>query len=152
MHQKKKFDISFSKAKTKFFLSFHYNGNNSYLFINVKNIYKFKGNNKNINFPNKFCLGSISNKFDYFDSEEVSLKESVHNFSVDYDAIKSDMLELVRKVLIGLLCFSRSVASIVNNPGHTKCISLNNEQCMTQCTFINLDPENIMKDYVTIHL
>ena len=62
------------------------------------------------------------------------------------------MLELVRKVLIGLLCFSRSVASIVNTPGHTKCISLNDEQCMTQWTFINLDPENILKDYVTIHL
>ena len=76
----------------------------------------------------------------------MSLKESVHNFSVDYDAIKSDMFELIRKVLIGLSCFSRSVASIVNTPGNTKYISLNNEQCTTQCTFINLDPENMLKD------
>ena len=30
------FDISFSKASTKFCLSLHYNGDNSYLFVNGK--------------------------------------------------------------------------------------------------------------------
>ena len=33
---KKKFSINFSKAKTKFCLSLHYNGDNSYLFIKGK--------------------------------------------------------------------------------------------------------------------
>ena len=32
----KKFNINFSKAKTKFCLSLHYDGDNSYLFINEK--------------------------------------------------------------------------------------------------------------------
>ena len=32
----KKFSITFSTAKTKFFLSFHYNVNSSYLFVNGK--------------------------------------------------------------------------------------------------------------------
>ena len=40
----KKFSINFSKAKTKFCLSLHYNGDNSYLFANRKKIYKFKAN------------------------------------------------------------------------------------------------------------
>ena len=67
----------------------------SYSFVNVKNIYRFKANNKNVNFPNQFCLGSISNKFEYFDSEEVSLKGSAYNFSVDYDALdKSNILNI----------------------------------------------------------
>ena len=58
----KKFIISLSKAKAKFCLSLQYDGDSSYLFVNAKKIYKFKANNKNVNFPNLFCLESISNK------------------------------------------------------------------------------------------
>ena len=65
----KKFSINFIEAKMKFCLSLHYNGDNSYLFVNEKAIYKFKADNKNVNFPTQFCLGSISNKFDYVKSE-----------------------------------------------------------------------------------
>ena len=53
----KKFSINFSKANTKFCLSLHYNSDNSYSFVNVKDIYKFKTTNKNINFPTQFCPG-----------------------------------------------------------------------------------------------
>ena len=35
------------------------------MFVNGKKIYMFKANNKNVNFPSHFCLGSISNKFGY---------------------------------------------------------------------------------------
>ena len=47
----KKFSINFSKANTKFCFSLHYNGDNSYLFANGKEISKFKADNKNVNFP-----------------------------------------------------------------------------------------------------
>ena len=58
-------------------------------------LYKFKANNKNVNFPNHFCLGSISTKFDHVEAEEVSLKGNVYDFLVDYDAIdKSDILKI----------------------------------------------------------
>ena len=40
-----------SKANTKFCLSLHYNGDNSYLFVNGKKFFKFKTDNKNVNFP-----------------------------------------------------------------------------------------------------
>ena len=56
----KKFSIIFSKAKTKYCLSLHDNGDNSYLFVNKK---KFKANNKNVNFPSQLCLGNTSNNF-----------------------------------------------------------------------------------------
>ena len=39
---KEKFSSDFSQAKTKFCLIFHYNGDNSYLFVNRKGIYSFK--------------------------------------------------------------------------------------------------------------
>ena len=37
-----------------------------------------------------------------------------------------------------LLGFSKSLASIVDTSNHIKCIYLNNKQCMTQTTLINL--------------
>ena len=38
---------------------------------------------------------ALSNKFDYVDSEEVSLKRNLRAFSVDYDAIdKSNILNI----------------------------------------------------------
>ena len=47
----KKFSINFRKVNTKFCLSFHYDTDNSYLFVNEKEIFKFKADNKNVNFP-----------------------------------------------------------------------------------------------------
>ena len=41
--QQKEISINFSKANTKFCLSLHYNGNDSYLYVNKTEIYKFKG-------------------------------------------------------------------------------------------------------------
>ena len=59
----KTFSINFSKANTKFCFSLHYNADNSYLFVNGKEIFKFKASNKNVNFPAQFCLGGIYNGF-----------------------------------------------------------------------------------------
>ena len=52
----KKLSISFSKASTRFCLSLHYNADNSYLFVNGKEILKFKVDNKNVCFPTQFWL------------------------------------------------------------------------------------------------
>ena len=70
----KTFNIDFSKARTTFCLSLHYNHNNSYLFINGKVNFKLKANNENVNFLAQFCLGSISNGFGAIVSREVFLK------------------------------------------------------------------------------
>ena len=60
-----------------------------------KKSFKFKADDKNVNFPFQFCLGSISNKFGHIDSREVSLKRNVYDFSVDYNAIdKSNLLNI----------------------------------------------------------
>ena len=62
-------------------MSLHYHGDNSYFFVNRKDIYKFKENNKNVNFGNTFCLGSISKKFEYVEGEEeVYLKGNKSDF------------------------------------------------------------------------
>ena len=74
-------------------MSLHYNADNSYFFVNGKEI--FKADNKNINFPTQFCLGSISNGFSAAGSREVSLYGNVYDLSVDYNSIdKSDILNI----------------------------------------------------------
>ena len=76
-------------------MSFHYNADNSYLFLNGKEIVKFKDDNKNVNFPTQFCLGNISNGFRNTESREVSLNENVYDFSVDKSSIdKYDILKI----------------------------------------------------------
>ena len=59
----KEFSINFPKAKAKFCLSLNYNSDNSYMFVNEKEIFKFKANNGNVNFPTKSCQESMSNGF-----------------------------------------------------------------------------------------
>ena len=59
----KRLIINFSIAIAKSCLILYYNGDNSYLFLNGKEIFKFKADNKNVNFSTQFCLGSTSNEF-----------------------------------------------------------------------------------------
>ena len=50
--------INFTVTKKKFFLSLHYNGANSYLFVNGTEIYKFKAKDTEI-VAVPLCLGNI---------------------------------------------------------------------------------------------
>ena len=76
-------------------LELRYNADNSYLFVNGKQIFKFKADNKNVNLRTQFCLGSISNGFSATESREVPLNENLYDFSVDYNFVdKSDILNI----------------------------------------------------------
>ena len=75
-------------------MSLHYNADNIYLFFNGKEIFNFKADNKNVNFPTQFCIEIISNGLINTESREVSLKGNNYDFSVDYNSIdKSDILK-----------------------------------------------------------
>ena len=68
----KKFSINFAKLNTKFCLILHYKADNSYFFVNRKEVFKFKTGNKNVNVPTQFCLRSISNAFSATESRKMS--------------------------------------------------------------------------------
>ena len=72
----------------------------SYLFVNGKEIFKFNTNNKNVNLPTKFCLGSISNGFGATSSRDISLKGNVYNLSVNYNAIVNCDIVNIHKYLV----------------------------------------------------
>ena len=55
----KMYSINFTLTKKNFCLSLHYNGVNSYLFVNGTEIIKFKAKDSNI-IANPLCLANIS--------------------------------------------------------------------------------------------
>ena len=58
----KLYPINFTEKNKKFCLSLHYNGANSYLFVNGTEIHKFKGKDSEI-VASPLCLGNISKDF-----------------------------------------------------------------------------------------
>ena len=81
--------IKFTKTNTKFCLSLHYNGSNSYLFVNGTEIHKFKTKDSEIVVV-PICLGNISRDFSIDNMKKTGLNRYVYDFSVDYDAITVD--------------------------------------------------------------
>ena len=68
-----------------FCLSLHYNGVNSYLFVNDTEIIKFKAKDSEIG-ATPLCLGNISKDWSVDDIKKTGLNGYVNDFSVDYDA------------------------------------------------------------------
>ena len=56
------YKINFTKNNKKFYLSLHYNGDNSYLFVNSTKIDKFKAKDSEA-VPYPLCLENISKDF-----------------------------------------------------------------------------------------
>ena len=56
------------------------------IIVNGKEIFKFKADNKNVNFPTQVCLGSISNEFSVHQSREIPLNGNVYDFLVGYNS------------------------------------------------------------------
>ena len=82
-------------------MSLHYNGDDSYVFVNGKEIFNFKADNKNVNFSTQFCPGTISSGFSATKFREVSLKGNVYDFSVNYNSIdKSNILKIHKYLLV----------------------------------------------------
>ena len=83
------YSISFTVTGKKFCLSLHYNGANSFLFVNGKEIHKFKAKDSEI-VATPLCLGNISKDWSVDNMKKTGFNGYVYDFSVDYDAIAVD--------------------------------------------------------------
>ena len=81
--------INYTEHNKKFCLSLHYNGANSYLFVNGKEIHKFKAKDSEI-VATPLCLGNISKDWSVDNMKKTGLNGYVYDFSVDYDSIAVD--------------------------------------------------------------
>ena len=95
----KMYSISFTFTRTKFCLSLHYNGVNSYLFVNRTEIYKFEANDSEI-VVGPICLGNISKDWSADSMERTGLNGCVYDFSVDYTAVAVDDIKDIHKYLM----------------------------------------------------
>ena len=88
------YSINFTKPNTRFSLSLHYNGANSYLFVNGKKSRKFTANDLEI-VPNNLCLGNVSKYFSASNMKKTGFNGHIYDFSVDYDSIDvGDILDI----------------------------------------------------------
>ena len=91
--------INFTENNKKFSLSLHFNGANSYLFVNGTEIYKFKAKDSKI-VATPLCLGNISKDFSVDNMRKTGLNGYSYDFSVDYDAIAVDNILGIHKYLV----------------------------------------------------
>ena len=85
----KKYSFNFTRSRKIFCLSLHYNGANSYLFVNGTEIIKFKAKDSEI-VASPLCLGNISKDWSVDNMKKTGFNGYVYDFSVDYDAIAVD--------------------------------------------------------------
>ena len=82
----KVYNQNLSQASKKFVLSLHYNGGNSYFFVNGKEELKFKAKT-NQKIKENLCLRNLSNDWTRDESTKTSLYGNIYDFVVDYKAI-----------------------------------------------------------------
>ena len=155
----KMYSINFTVTKKKFCLSLHYNGANSYLFVNGTEIYKFKANDSEI-VATPLCLGNTSKDWSTDNMKRTCFNGYIYDFRVDYDAtdvddfkdchkylmkqnkmVKMKIFRFVKKIFfIGVTILSnfRNASCSLN------CISVKNQECKTRPQVINVNSNNPM--------
>ena len=74
----------------------HYNGANSYLFVNVTEIHKFKAKDSEI-VATPLCWGNISKDWSTDNMKKTGFNGYVYDVSVDYDATYVDDIKDIHK-------------------------------------------------------
>ena len=99
IYAEKMYSPNFTADNKIFYLSLHYNNDNSYLFVNGKEVTKFKAKNSElIKYP--LCLGGYSKDFNKNSRKETGLYGNVYDFSVDYSAISNDKIHDINAYLM----------------------------------------------------
>ena len=84
--QKKKFYRNFTDPGKKFMLRLHYNGDDSYLFVNGRQELKFKCKTDQL-VKEKLCIGNLSDQWTTSESEKTGLCGNIYDFVVIYEQI-----------------------------------------------------------------
>ena len=103
----KMYSINFTVTNKIICLSLHYNGANSYLFVNGTQIYKFKAKDSEI-VVGPICLGNISKDWSVDNMKKTGFNGYVYDFSVDCDPIAVNDIKDVHKYLMkknNIVCY-----------------------------------------------
>ena len=102
------YSINFTVTKKKLCLSLHYNGGNSYLFVNGTEICKFKAKDSAIvaslaslaSHASIACLSNISKDWSTDNVKKNGFTGYVYDFSADYNAVTLDNIQDIHKHLM----------------------------------------------------
>ena len=86
LYAEKNFYRNFTDLGKKFVLSLHYNGDDSYLFVNGGQELKFKCKTDQL-VKEKLCIGNLSDQWTTSESEKTGVYRKTHDFVVDYEQI-----------------------------------------------------------------
>ena len=84
IYAEKKYFRNFTEPNVKFVLSLHYNGDDSYFFVNVRQELKCKTDQL---VKEKLCIGNLSDQWTASESEKTVLYGNIYDFVVDYEQI-----------------------------------------------------------------
>ena len=70
----------------KILYNLHYNGDNSYLFVNGRQELKFKAKTDQL-VKEKLCIGSLSDQWTTSEAEKTGVYGRIYDFVVDYEQI-----------------------------------------------------------------
>ena len=86
IYAEKNFYRNFTDFGKKFVLSLHYNGDNSYLFVNGGQELKFKTKTDQL-VTEKLCIENLSDQWTTSESEKTGVYGKIYDFVVDYEKI-----------------------------------------------------------------
>ena len=92
IYAEKMYSYNFTVDNKALCLSLHYNVDNSYLFVNSKEVTKFKATSSEL-INHSMCLRGLS--LDYYNKDKVTytgLYGNIYEFSVDYSTITNDKI------------------------------------------------------------
>ena len=95
----KMYSVNFTVTNKKFCLILHYNVENSYLFVNGTEFYKFKAKVSEI-LVGPIYLGNLSKDWSVDNMKKTGFTGYVYGFSVDFEAIAVDDIKNIHKYLM----------------------------------------------------
>ena len=86
LYAEKKYFRNFIETFSKFVLSLHYNGDDSYLVVNGRQELKFKAKTDQL-VKEKLCTGNLSDQWTASELQKTGLYGNIYDFVVDYEKI-----------------------------------------------------------------
>ena len=122
----------------------HYNGDDSYLFVNGKRELEFKAKDDQI-VKEILCLGNINDDWAAANTQKTGLWDEIYDFAVDYTSANiGDIYNihryLMKKQYIKMMLINLAISLFsVLKVNTLECLSLINQKCMPRPKLLNVN-------------
>ena len=152
IYAEKMYYRNFTYLGKKFMLGLHYNGDDSYFFVNARQELKFKAKTDQL-VKEKLCIGNLRDQWTTSEPEKTVVYGKIYDFVVDYEQIAGttkiiDMHNyLITKHNISLSIYKMwlinlaiSLFSIIKTKA-LECVSVTNQECMSRPKILDVNED-----------